>query len=170
MDMIADGIASLTMNNQTAVYINDEKNAGEPTNLSVPIPAIPLIPKRHQPGITAGARENRTFSDVLLILHTTLDPKVFPTIEDRPRHQQYYFESENTEAMAQKINGNLKKILTVIKNAQAPFTRIDVHFAKGGDNCAASLENAAARKRKEFQAANESFLKIVKKLREMQEP
>ena len=56
MDMIADGIASLTMNNQTAVYINDEKNAGEPTNLSVPIPAIPLIPKRHQPGITAGTR------------------------------------------------------------------------------------------------------------------
>ena len=108
-------IASLRMNNQAAVYINDEKNAGEPTNLSVPIPAIPLIPKRHQPGITAGARENRTFSDVLLILHTTLDPKVFPTIEDRPRHQQYYFESENTEAMAQKINGNLKKSIPLSK-------------------------------------------------------
>ena len=33
-----------------------------------------------------------------------------------------------------------------------------------------TLENAAATKRKEYQAANESFLKIVKRLREMREP
>ena len=45
-DMIADATARHRMNNQAAVYINDEKNAGEPTNLSIPIPVIPLIPER----------------------------------------------------------------------------------------------------------------------------
>eukprot|EP00944_MAST-04C_sp_MAST-4C-sp1_P014984 g14984.t1 len=156
-DMIADAIAKLRMNNQAAVYINDEKNAREPTNLSVPIPVIPLIPERHQSGRTASVRENRTFSDVLLIMHTVLDPKIFPTIKDKPR-------SENIEALTQKINGNLQKFYTVIKSENASFTHIDVHFGKGGDNSAASLENAAALKRKEYQVANESFLNIVEEL------
>ena len=98
-DMIADAIARLRMNNQAAVYINDEKNAGEPTNLSVPIPVISLIPERQHPGINAGVRENRTFGDVLLVMGTVLDPKVFPTIKDKPRHQQYHIESENTEVL-----------------------------------------------------------------------
>ena len=50
--MIVDAITSLRMNYQAAVYINDEKNAGEPANLSIPIPAIHLIPERHHPGST----------------------------------------------------------------------------------------------------------------------
>ena len=74
-DMIADAIARLRMNNQAAVYINDEKNAREPTNLSIPIPVIPLIPERQQSERTASVRENRTFSDVLLVMGTVLDPQ-----------------------------------------------------------------------------------------------
>lgn len=123
---------------------------GGATNLSVP-----LIPEKHQSGIAAGVRENRTFSDLLLVRDTMLDPKVFPTIKDKPRQQQYHIESENIEAFAQKINGNLKKFYTVIKSNNATFTHIDVHFRKSGDNSAATFENAAARKRKDYQAANE---------------
>jgi hypothetical protein len=96
--MIADAIARLRMNNQAAVYINDEKNAWEPTNLSVPIPVVPLIPERNPSGRIANVRENRTFSDVLLVMGTVLDPKDFPTIKDKPRQQQYHIESENIEA------------------------------------------------------------------------
>ena len=96
-------------------------------------------------------------------MDTTLDPKVFPTIKDKPRQQQYHIESENIEALAQKINGNLKIFYTVIKRNNALFTHIDVHFGKGGDNHAARLENAAASKGKEYQAANDLFLKIVKR-------
>ena len=55
-------------------------------------------------------------------MDTTLDPKVFPTIKDKPRHQQYHIESENIEALAQKINGTLKKFYTVIKSNNASFT------------------------------------------------
>ena len=37
-----------------------------------------------------------------------------------------------------------------------------MHFARGGDKSAATLEGAANNKRKEYQAAYSSFLKIVK--------
>ena len=156
-DMIADAIARLRMNNQAAVYINDEKNAWEPTNLSVPIPVIPLIPERCSSGRTASVRENRTFSDVILVMGTVLDPQVFPTIKDKPRQQQYNIESENIGAFTPQINGNLKQAYTVIKSENATFTHIDVHFGKGGANNAAKLESAAATKRKEYRAAHESF-------------
>ena len=102
---------------------------------------------------------------------TVLDPKVFPTIKDKPRQQQYRnIDSENIGAFAQQINGNLKQAYTVIKSENASFTHIDVHFGKGGDNSAAKLENAAATKRKEYQAAHESFLRIVQELRKGREP
>ena len=120
--------------------------------------------------IAEGIRENRTFSDLLLVMDTVLDPTDFPNIKDKPRHQQYHIESENIEAFAQKINGNLKKFYTVIKSNNASFTHIDVHFGKGGDNSASTLENAAASKRKEYQAVNESFLEIVKVLRKAPGP
>jgi hypothetical protein len=169
--MIADAIARLRMNNQAAVYINDEKNAREPTNLSVPIPVIPLIPERCSSGRTTSVRENRTFSDVLLVMGTVLDPQVFPTIKDKPRQQQYCnIDSENIGAFAPQINGNLQQAYTVIKSENASFTHIDVHFGKGGDNSAAKLENAAAIKRKEYRAAHESFLRIVQELEEGPEP
>ena len=103
-------------------------------------------------------------------MDTVLDPTDFPTIEDRPRHQQYHIESENIEAFARKINGNLKKIYTVIKSNNASLTHVDVHFGKGGDNSATTLENAAATKRKEYLAASESFQKIVKVIREARGP
>ena len=32
----------------------------------------------------------RTFSDILLVMGTSLDPIAFPTIADKPRRQQYY--------------------------------------------------------------------------------
>ena len=143
--MIADAIARLRMNNQAVVYINDEKNAREPTNLSVPILAIPLIPEGCPLGRPVTIRENRTFSDVLLVMGTVLDPQVFPTIKDKPRQQQYHnIASENIGAFTQQINGNLKQAYTVIKSENASFTHIDVHFAKGGANNAAKLESAAA--------------------------
>ena len=44
------------------------------------------------------------------------------------------------------------------------FTHIDVHFGKGGDTSAAQLESAATTKRKEYQAAHESFMRIVREL------
>ena len=170
-DMIADAIARLRMNNQAAVYINDEKNAREPTNLSVPIPVIPLIPERCSSGRTASVRQNRTFSDVLLVMGTVLNPQVFPTIKDKPRRQQYCnIDSENIGAFAQQINGNLQQAYTVIKSENATFTHIDVHFAKGGANNAAKLESAAATKRKEYRAAHESFLRIVQEIGEGPEP
>ena len=103
-------------------------------------------------------------------MNTVLDPKEFLSIKDKLRHQQYHIESENIEALAQKNNGNLKKFYTVIKSNSASFTHIAVHFGKGGDNSTSTLENAAASKRKEYQAANESFLKIVKVLREARAP
>ena len=132
-DMIADAIARLRMNNQAVVYINDEKNAWEPTNLSVPIPVIPLIPERCSSGRTASVRENRTFSDVLLVMGTVLDPKVFPTIKDKSCQQQYRnIDSENIGAFAPQINGNLQQAYTVIKSENASFTHIDVHFGKVG--------------------------------------
>ena len=168
--MIADATARHRMNNQAAVYINDEKNAGETTNLSIPIPVIPLIPERDRLRCSTSVRENRTFSDVLLIMGTVLDPRVFPTIKDKPRQQQYHIESENNEAFTQKINGNLKQAYTVIKSENATLTHIDVHFGRGGDKGAANLENAAVRKRKEYQAAHESFLRIVEELRARREP
>ena len=59
-DMIADATARLRMNNQAAVYINDEKNAWEPANLSIPIPVVPLIPERQQSQRTTSVRQNRT--------------------------------------------------------------------------------------------------------------
>ena len=83
-DSIADAIASDRMNNQDAVYINDEKNAREPRNLSIPIPVLPLIP----------GTGRRTFSDLLLVMGTTLDLRVFPSIADKPHHQQYQIKSE----------------------------------------------------------------------------
>ena len=49
-------------NNQAAAYINDEKNAREPRNLSIPIPVIPLIPWRHHRDLTSGIRTNRAFN------------------------------------------------------------------------------------------------------------
>ena len=157
--MIADAIARLRMNNQAAVYINDEKNAREPTNLSVPIPAIPLIPERVSLGRPVSIRENRTFSDVLLVMGTVLDPHIFPTIKDRPRQQRYHnIDREDIESFTRQINGNLKQAYTVIKSENASFTHIDVHFAKGGVNNAAKLESAAATKRKEYRVAHESFL------------
>ena len=152
------------------MYINDEKNAGEPANLSIPIPVIPLIPERDRLRCFTSVRENRTFSDVLLIMGTVLDPRVFPTIKDKPRQQQYHIESENIEAFTQKINGNLKQAYTVVKSENATLTHIDVHFGRGGDKGAANLENAAVRKGKEYQAAHESFLRIVEELRARREP
>ena len=131
-DMIADAIARLRMNNQAAVYINDEKNAREPTNLSVPIPAIPLIPERQQSEryCPVSIRENRTFSDVLLVMGTVLDPHIFPTIKDRPRQQRYHnIDREDIESFTPQINGNLKQAYTVIKSENASFTHIDVHSA-----------------------------------------
>ena len=155
-DMIADAIARLRMNNQAAVYINDEKNAREPTNLSVPIPAIPLIPERGSLGRPVSIRENRTFSDVLLVMGTVLDPHIFPTIKDRPRQQRYHnIDREDIESFTRQINGNLKQAYTVIKSENASFTHIDVHFATGGANSAAKLESAAMRKRKEYRVAHE---------------
>jgi hypothetical protein len=71
--------------------------------------------------------------------------------------------------MTQNINGNLKQFLTVIKNAQASLTHIDVHFLKGGVNSATSLEEAGTSKRKEYQVAYDSFLKIVEELKETSE-
>ena len=103
-------------------------------------------------------------------MYTVLDPTDFPTTNDKSRHQQYHIESENIEAFAQKICGNLKKFYTVIKSNNASFTHVDVHFGKGGDNSATTLENAAATKRKEYRAASDSFLKIVKVLREARGP
>ena len=44
------------------------------------------------------------------------------------------------------------------------FTHIDVHFGKGGDTSAAQLESAATTKRKEYRAAHESFMRIVREL------
>ena len=170
-DMIADAIARLRMNNQAAVYINDEKNAREPTNLSVPIPAIPLIPERGSLGRPVSIRENRTYSDVLLVMGTVLDPHIFPTIKDRPRQQRYHnIDREDIESFTRQINGNLKQAYTVIKSENASFTHIDVHFATGGANSAAKLESAAMRKRKEYRVAHESFLKIVQDIREGPEP
>jgi len=169
-DMIADAIARLRMNNQAAVYINDEKNAREPTNLSVPIPAIPLIPERGSLGRPVSIRENRTFSDVLLVMGTVLNPKVFPTIKDKPRQQQYHIESENIVTFSDKINGNLQKAYTVIKKDRATFTHIDVHFGRGGDTSAAKLESAATNKRKEYREAHKSFREIVRELQERLEP
>ena len=170
-DMIADAIARQRMNNEAAVYINDEKNAWEPANLSVPIPVVPLIPERGTTRRTASVRENRTFSDVLLVMGTVLDPQVFPTIKDKSRQQRYRnINSENIGAFTQEINGNLQQAYTVIKSEKATFTHIDVHFRKGGNISAAKLENAAATKRNEYRAAHESFLRIVQELQEGPEP
>ena len=132
-DSIADASDSDSMNNQAAVYINDEKDAREPRNLSIPIPVIPLIPWRHHRDLALGARTNRVFSDLLLVMGTTLDPTVFPTIADKPRHQKYHFDNETSEATTQEINGQQKQVLTVIKSAKATFTHIDVHFTRGGE-------------------------------------
>ena len=82
-DAIIDAIADYIRNNQAAAYINDEKNAREPRNLSIPIPVIPLIPWRHHRDLAAGARTNRVFSDLLLVMGTTLDPHLsgcLPTV------------------------------------------------------------------------------------------
>ena len=94
----------------------------------------------------------------------------FPTIADKPRHQQYHVDNENSEATTQEINGNQKKFLTVIKSEKATFTHIDVHFTRGGERSAASLERVAKNKRKEYEAAHSYFLKLVKKLRSADEP
>ena len=40
-----------------------------------------------------------------------------------------------------------------------------MHFTRGGEKSAASLEGAAKNKRKEYEAAYSSFLKLVKELR-----
>ena len=169
-DSIADASDSDSMNNQAAVYINDEKDAREPRNLSIPIPVIPLIPWRHHRDLALGARTNRVFSDLLLVMGTTLDPTVFPTIADKPRHQKYHFDNETSEATTQEINGQQKQFLTVIKSGKATFTHIDVHFTRGGEKSYASLERAAKTKRKEYEAAHSYFLKLVKKLRSADEP
>ena len=130
-----------------------------------------MIPERYSSGRTTSIRENRTFSDVLLVMGTVLDPTIFPTIKDKPRQQQYSsINSENSRAFAPQINGNLQQAYTVIKSENATFTHIDVHFAKGGANNAAKLESAAATKRKEYRAAHESFLRIVQELEEGPEP
>ena len=63
------------------------------------------------------------------------------------------------------MNGNQKKFLTVIKSIGVTFTHIDVHFTRGSEKSAASLEGAAKNKRKEYEAAYSSFLKLVKELR-----
>ena len=81
----------------------------------------------------------------------------FPTIADKPRHQQYHVDNENSEATTQEINGNQKKFLTVIKSEKATFTHIDVHFTRGGERSAASLERVAKNKRKEYEAAHSYF-------------
>ena len=104
-DSIADAIASDRMNNQDAVYINDEKNAREPRNLSISIPVLSLISGRYYRDPTTGTRRNRTFSDLLLVMGITLDPTAFPTIADNPLHKQYHIENENSEATTQEING-----------------------------------------------------------------
>ena len=102
---------------------------------------------------------------------TVLDPQVFPTIKDKPRQRRYCnIDSGNIGAFTQEINGNLKQAYTVIKDENASFTHVDVHFGKGGDTSAAKLENAAATKRNEYRAAHESFLRIVQELREGPEP
>jgi len=169
-DMIADATARLRMNNQAAVYINDEKNASEPANLSIPIPVVPMIPERQSSERTASVRQNRTFSDVLLVMGTVLNPKEFPTIKDEPRQQQYHIESKNIVTFSDKINGNLQKAYTVIKKDRATFTHIDVHFGRGGDTSAAKLESAATNKRKEYREAHKSFREIVRELQERLEP
>ena len=61
-DATIDAIADYIRNNQAAAYINDEKNAREPRNLSIPIPVIPLIPWRHHRDLTSGIRTNRAFN------------------------------------------------------------------------------------------------------------
>ena len=63
------------------------------------------------------------------------------------------------------MNGNQKKFLTVIKSIGVTFTHIDVHFTRGSEKSAASLEGAAKNKRRGYEAAYSSFLKLVKKLR-----
>ena len=65
-DAIIDAIADYIRNNQAAAYINDEKNAREPRNLSIPIPVIPLIPWRHYRDLTSGIRANRAFHQCYL--------------------------------------------------------------------------------------------------------
>ena len=85
----------------------------------------------------------------------------FPTIADKPRHQQYHVDNETSEATTQEINGQQKQFLTVIKSAKATFTHIDVHFTRGGEKSYDSLERAAKNKRKEYEAAHSYFLKLV---------
>ena len=137
----------------------------------VPIPVVPLIPERHSSRRTTSVRENRTFSDVLLVMGTVLDPHIFPTIKDKPRQQHTITSRVKISKRFQtKINGNLQQAYTVIKSENATFTHIDVHFGKGGDTSAAKLESAATNKRKEYREAHKSFMRIVQELQEGPEP
>eukprot|EP00944_MAST-04C_sp_MAST-4C-sp1_P007750 g7750.t1 len=141
----------------TAILYDSLSYPGASKGLSTLI--IPLIPERCPLGRPISIRENRTFSDVLLVMGTVLDPQIFPTIKDRPRQQRYHnIESENIDTFTKQINGNLKQAYTVIKSENASFTHIDVHFAKGGANNAAKLENAAATKRKEYPTGSPRIL------------
>ena len=110
----------------------------------------PLALAAEEEETMALAKPEKTVKDKYL-LGTTLDPTAFPTIADKPRHQRYHVDNENSEATTQEINGNQKKFLTVIKNEKATFTHIDVHFTRGGEKSAASLERAAKNKRNEYE-------------------
>ena len=99
---------------------------------------------------------SKTVKDKYL-LGTALDPTAFSNNPDKPRHQRYHVDNENSEATTQEINGNQKEFLTVIKSEKAKFTHIDVHFTHGGEKTA-SLERAA--KRNEYETR--SALKLVR--------
>ena len=104
MDSIADAIASDRMNNHMQFTSTMKERPGA-RNLSISIPVLSLISGRYCHDPTTGTRRNRTFSDLLLVMGTTLDPTAFPTIADSPLHKQYHIENENSEATTQEING-----------------------------------------------------------------
>ena len=145
--MIVNATASLKMNNLAALYINDEKNAREPASWRYRFRLYYIFRK----DINMDPSQVREQIGPLVMsfwLCLIQDSTAFPTVVNKPRHQQYHIESENSEATKHQINGNFKKIITVIKSAGASFTRIDVHFAKGEENSAARLEGAAKNKKR----------------------
>ena len=165
-DTIVNAIASLRKNNQAAVYNNDEKNSRDLANLSIIIPVIPFIPERYHRETSSGMRTNRTFSDVLLTMRTTLHLTSFPTIADKPRHQQYHVESEKNEARNKKLTATLKNSSPLLKDLGHHSLALTFTFPgverDRRDSCAARLKGVAENKRKEYQAAYNSFLGIVR--------